>query len=52
MDVFRHSKKERTSVCFRITYRHMEKTLTQVEVNELHRQIAEASVRRFNVEIR
>uniref|UniRef100_A0A1I8M4X6 phenylalanine--tRNA ligase n=1 Tax=Musca domestica TaxID=7370 RepID=A0A1I8M4X6_MUSDO len=52
VDKFKHPKKGLTSVCFRIVYRHMERTLTQTEVNEIHKRIADACVKNFNVVIR
>ena len=52
MDKFKHPKKGLTSVCFRIVYRHMERTLTQAEVNDFHKRIADACVEQFKVEIR
>ncbi|XP_037716831.1 probable phenylalanine--tRNA ligase, mitochondrial [Drosophila subpulchrella] len=52
VDKFKHPKTGKSSVCFRIVYRHMERTLTQAEVNEVHKQIASASVDSFNVQIR
>ncbi|XP_030388351.1 probable phenylalanine--tRNA ligase, mitochondrial [Scaptodrosophila lebanonensis] len=52
VDKFKHPKTGKSSVCFRIVYRHMERTLTQVEVNNIHKQIADASVENFNVQIR
>uniref|UniRef100_A0A1A9VUU9 phenylalanine--tRNA ligase n=1 Tax=Glossina austeni TaxID=7395 RepID=A0A1A9VUU9_GLOAU len=51
IDQFNHLKKNRTSVYFSIIYRHMERTLTQKEVNDVHKLIAEASVKTFKVEI-
>ncbi|KAH8356694.1 hypothetical protein KR200_003048 [Drosophila serrata] len=52
VDRFKHPKTGKWSVCFRIVYRHMERTLTQAEVNEVHKLIASASVDSFNVQIR
>ncbi|XP_001361369.2 probable phenylalanine--tRNA ligase, mitochondrial [Drosophila pseudoobscura] len=52
VDKFKHPKTGKSSVCFRIVYRHMERTLTQAEVNDIHKQIANASVDSFNVQIR
>lgn len=52
VDQFKHPKSGKSSLCFRIVYRHMEKTLTQSEVNELHSKIAQECVKMFNVNIR
>lgn len=51
-DEFKHPKTGKTSLCFRIVYRHMEKTLTQAEVNEMHASIAQALVKQYGVVIR
>ena len=51
-DEFFHPKKLRQSQSYRIVYRHMEKTLTQEEVNKIHGEIENAVVKQFNVEIR
>lgn len=52
VDSFVHPKTQKTSLCFRIIYRHMEKTLTQNEVNEIHKKIEEALKECLNVTIR
>jgi phenylalanyl-tRNA synthetase beta subunit len=52
VDTFTHPKKQQTSHCYRIVYRHMEKTLTQEEVNVIHRQIEKAAALKLNVSIR
>ena len=52
IDKFHHPKKDRTSHCYRIVYRHMEKTFTQQEVNEYHREIELLSAEKLGVEIR
>jgi len=45
VDEFHHLKKKRWSHCYRIVYRSMDKTLTQGEVNGVHKLIEEATVR-------
>ena len=52
LDEFFHPKKKRQSQSYRITYRHMERTLTQKEVNELHREIENAASKNLHVLIR
>ncbi|GIY91902.1 probable phenylalanine--tRNA ligase, mitochondrial [Caerostris extrusa] len=52
IDEFFHPKKKRQSYTYRIIYRHMERTLSQKEVNEIHKQIENAAVKNLNVEIR
>lgn len=52
IDTFVHPKTQRTSHCYRITYRHMEKTLEQQEVNKVHGRIADAAAEQLRVEIR
>ncbi|XP_030031713.2 LOW QUALITY PROTEIN: probable phenylalanine--tRNA ligase, mitochondrial [Manduca sexta] len=51
-DKFVHPKSKKHSLCYSIIYRHLERTLTQVEVNEIHKQIEKAVVDNFNVTIR
>lgn len=51
-DVFKHPKSGKTSHAYRIHYRHMTKTLTQEEVNVIHKQIEEEATRRLKVKIR
>lgn len=52
IDDFKHPKTGRQSLCYRITYRSLEKTLTNEEANALHEQIRQELVTRFGVELR
>ncbi|MEX0933740.1 MAG: hypothetical protein WD003_00575 [Candidatus Paceibacterota bacterium] len=55
VDVYQNEKKfgkDMTSYTFRIIYRHLNKTLTSKEVNELHKKIEEVTVSEFGGEIR
>ena len=52
IDNFTHPKSGRKSLCYRITYRSLEKTLTNEEANALHQQIRQELVTRFGVELR
>ena len=51
-DTFFHPKKKQTSHAYRITYRHMEKTFSQEEANEIHQEIEENAAKLLGVTIR
>lgn len=52
VDEFTHPKTGRKSLCYRITYRSLEKTLTNDQANALHEQIRQELVAKFAVELR
>lgn len=52
IDDYFHPKKKQRSHCYRIVYRHLEKTLSQKEVNDIHLQIEAAVVKQLGGEIR
>ncbi|KAG4305980.1 hypothetical protein PORY_000890 [Pneumocystis oryctolagi] len=52
IDKFIHSKTKRKSMCYRINYRSMDRSLSHEEVNELQEQIRELVSKEFYVELR
>ncbi|XP_006864173.1 PREDICTED: phenylalanine--tRNA ligase, mitochondrial [Chrysochloris asiatica] len=50
IDKFEHPKTQKTSHCYRITYRHMERTLSQLEVQRVHEAVQKATVQELGVE--
>ena len=52
IDQFENKKTKRVSHCYRITYRSMGRTLTQAEVNVVHKLITEKVVEEYQVKIR
>ncbi|KAJ1527922.1 hypothetical protein ONE63_007856 [Megalurothrips usitatus] len=52
VDQFVHPKKRLTSHCYRITYRHMERTLTKTEVNAVHNEIGRRATEVLGVSVR
>lgn len=51
-DEFTHPQSRKKSVCYRINYRSLERTLRNEEVNELHSTICQRLVDKLDVEIR
>lgn len=52
VDEFRHPKTGRRSLCYRINYRSLERTLTNDEANGYHKSVQEALVEKLGVELR
>ncbi|TEB31305.1 phenylalanyl-tRNA synthetase [Coprinellus micaceus] len=52
VDHFVHPKTNRTSLCYRINYRSMDRSLSNEEVNEIQGQVVSELKNRFGVEIR
>lgn len=51
-DTFVHPKTGRRSLCYRVNYRSLERTLTNDETNELHARLRNLLVARLGVELR
>lgn len=52
IDEFKHPKTGKLSHCYRIIYRDMEKTLTQAEVNVVHKEIQKCAQQKLFVTVR
>lgn len=52
VDNFTHPKTNRKSLCFRITYRSMDRSLTNEEINELQQKVREEVPIKLGVELR
>ncbi|KAA8632011.1 hypothetical protein SMACR_06211 [Sordaria macrospora] len=51
-DQFTHPKTGRKSMCYRINYRSLEKTLTNEEANDFHERVRQGLVEKLGVELR
>jgi phenylalanyl-tRNA synthetase alpha chain len=52
IDTFTNTKTNKTSKCFRILYRHMDKTLTNEEINVFQVKIRQLAQENLNLELR
>lgn len=52
IDEYVHPQTSRVSHCYRVTYRSMDRTLTNEEVNSLHNAIRETSTEELGIELR
>ncbi|KAK4135653.1 FDX-ACB-domain-containing protein [Trichocladium antarcticum] len=52
VDEFTHPKTGRRSMCYRINYRSLDRTLTNAEANDMHDRVVRELVERLGVEIR
>ena len=51
-DEFIHPETKRLSHCYTIVYRHMERTLSKIEVNGIHSQIGKTATTELHVKVR
>ena len=52
IDTFAHPKTGRTSNCYRVTYRSMDRSLTDEEINALQETLREDAAAKLGVELR
>ena len=52
IDEFSNKKTGKTSHCYRITYRSMERSLTDEEINKLQESVRELAAQQLLVELR
>ena len=52
IDQFTHPKTGRKSLCYRINYRSLERTLTNEEANDFHKSVKDKLVAELGVELR
>ena len=52
IDEFVHPKKQKKSLCFRINYRHMDRSLTNEEIDKYQFQLRELVQKELNCELR
>lgn len=52
IDSFQHPKTQRTSKCYRVTYRSMDRSLTDVEINRIQDSLRDQAALKLEIELR